>query len=220
MMGKIISSQGATVDGIISAAVFLNRFPEGKVTFVASPATAARELSCDRSSDRVYIVDMSVTEALAGSYHDRRKDQIVRFIDHHQASSYLAGISDIMIDEGRSAAGSLHLELGSEPSMDGIVALADLAEMSNTDVLQRTIDRHGRRSIEDEVNVLDMSWRADVNDDPFRLRAAKHLSKAVMPSKVPEVLARYEHVLELGIWPRALDRVRRSIEKRGPLGNL
>ena len=63
-----------------------------------------------------------------------------------------------------------------------------------------------------------MSWKANINDDPFRLRAAKHLSKAVMPSKVPEVLARYEQLLELGIWPRALDRVRRSIEKRGPLG--
>lgn len=203
------------VDGIISAAVFLEKRPGAEVTFVTSPPMAARALREDGSSSRICIADIALTDELAEAI--RSSERRVVLADHHPTSENIEGA---FIDMGRSAAGILHRRLGSSERMGDAVALADLYEMSDTDVLEDAARRHGRARLERECAVLDFAWRHNVEDDGFRFDAAAALSRGALPSEAPFILERFAEVQQGGRWNKALDRVRSRLEKRGTVGVL
>lgn len=205
------------LDGIISAAVFLERFPGAEVTFVTSPPSAARALREDASSSCIYIADLALTDELAGAVRSVAGERTVILADHHPADETVDGA---VIDEGRSAAGILHRCLGSSDLVKNAVALADMYEMSDTDVLEDVVQQYGGVRLEEECTVLDFAWRDNVEDDGFRLEAATALSKGALPSEVPFILERFMKVKEGGRWNKALDRVRARLEKKGSVGVL
>lgn len=205
------------MDGIISAAVFLERFPGAEVAFVTSPPAAARALREDGPWSCVYVVDIALTEELAEAVRSQSGKRSVVLADHHPADEAVEGA---VIDEGRSAASILHRCLGSSERVRRAVALADLYEMSDTDILGDVVRTCGRARLEEECAVLDFAWRHNVEDDGFRLRAAAALSEGALPSEVPFILERYVKVKEGGRWNKALDRVRSRLEKKGSVGVL
>lgn len=205
------------MDGIISAAVFLERFPGAETIFVTSPPAAARALREDRSRSPIYIADLALTDELAGAIRSVPGERAVVFTDHHPTNEDVEGA---VIDESRSAAGILHRCLGSSARMRNAVALADLYERSGAEVLEDAARQHGRARLEEECTVLDFAWRHNVKDDEFRREAAAGLSRGLWPSEVPSVLERFMKVREGGRWNKALDRVRARLERRGAVGVL
>jgi len=68
--------------------------------------------------------------------------------------------------------------------------------------------------------VLDFSWRLDIDDDEFRTVAAKHLSDGSWPSQVPSIKRRYIQVVNERRWPKAVARVKASMEIQGEVAIL
>jgi oligoribonuclease NrnB/cAMP/cGMP phosphodiesterase (DHH superfamily) len=204
------------VDGIVSAAIFLDVFPNSRVSFVTSPTAGAKVFSKDEFSSRVFLVDLAVVPELARLMEQRRDSQDIFAIDHHQPSFLPESIQDVcMIREGMSAAGAMYRQFRSNGHMRKLVAIADLVEFCNTEVLQDQARTHGIRRIEEEARILDYSWRFNIEDDMFRLHASSHLASGCWPSEVGLIKRRYLQVQNEKRWPRALARVERGARVEG-----
>jgi oligoribonuclease NrnB/cAMP/cGMP phosphodiesterase (DHH superfamily) len=212
---KHIITRG-NVDGIVSAAIFLNRFPSAKVTFVTSPTAGAKALSLDTSSEQIYLVDIAPVPDLAEAVRTKRPRQSVIMVDHHPSS--LAVDCTALVREGVSAANVLFHHLRPEACLRRLVAVADLVEYMPTTLLDEEMKRYGRQRVDQESMVLDFAWRLIIDDDRFRYCAAKALSQGSWPSQVDAVRRRYIQVVNEKRWPRALAKVDSCIKVRGPLG--
>lgn len=202
------------LDGIVCAAVFLQRYPEGEVTFISSPPSAAEAAAVDRGSDRIFIADVPLTRELASVIE---LDPRIVVIDHHPPC---ADHERAIVDLSRSAAGVLHRHLGALPAVSLSVALADLYERSNSDLLAEQSRIHGREQIELEARILDFAWRSNVEDDAFRLEAARELAAGRWPSESEAIMERYRAVLSGDRWTKAVRRVREMLQVRGDLALL
>lgn len=212
---KHIITRG-NVDGIVSAALFLNRFPSAKVTFVTSPTAGAKALSMDRSSEQVYLVDIAPVPDLVEAVRSRRPRQSIIMVDHHPSS--LALECTTLVREGVSAANVLFHHLHPESCLRKLVALADIVEYMPTELLDEEMRRHGRATVDHEAMVLDFAWRLMIDDDHFRYSAARSLAGGLWPSQVDSVKRRYIQVVNEKRWPRALAKVDSCLKVRGPLG--
>ena len=205
------------VDGIVSAAIFLRRFPLSRVTFVTSPSAAAKALVKDRTSKLTYVVDLAPTREVVDVI--KGKDRMnVTIVDHHQPPEASKELGDLIIRKGMSAAGVLHEHLGMDEDLLELVALADLIEYCGSSVLQRNFNEHGRRRMFKESKILDFAWRLNILDDVFRLRAASKLSMGAWPSEVPLIHSRFLTVQNERRWPRALETVERGLRKLDNIG--
>lgn len=212
---KHIITRG-NVDGIVSAAIFLNRFPSAKVTFVTSPTAGAKVLSLDTSSDQIYLVDIAPVPDLVEAVRTKRPCQSLTLVDHHPSS--LTVDCTTLVKEGVSAANVLFHHLLPEVRLRKLVAVADLVEYMPTPLLDEEMLRYGRQRVDQESMVLDFAWRLIIDDDRFRYIAAKALAQGVWPSQVDSVRRRYIQVVNEKRWPRALAKVDSSMKVRGPLG--
>ncbi|NLX47935.1 MAG: DHH family phosphoesterase [Euryarchaeota archaeon] len=212
---KHIITRG-NVDGIVSAAIFLNRFPNAKVTFVTSPTAGARALSLDTASDHVYLVDIAPVPDLVQAVHGNRARQSITLVDHHP--SHLAVECTTLVREGVSAANVLFHHLGPDAGLRKLVAVADLVEYMPSALVDEEMRRYGRLRIDHEAMVLDFAWRLIIDDDRFRYSAAKQLARGTWPSQVDSVKRRYIQVVNEKRWPRALAKVDERLKVRGPLG--
>ena len=138
-------------------------------------------------------------------------------VDHHPADPVKVSNDHVYIDMSRSAAGSLHVVLGSDPNMEHIVALADHHERYDTCILQKETKKYGMSKIKDEADIFDRSWRSNITDDTFRLDAAKALSKGIWPSEAQEIYQRHCMIIKSGSWEKALDNVRAMLRAEGHL---
>jgi len=206
------------VDGLVSAALFLNRYPSAKVSFVTSPRAAGQSLARDRTSSEIFLVDIALVPDVLRSASSRRDHQRVLAIDHHPSSSgeEIDGVK--VVEEGMSAAGVLYHYLHSTPHLKRIVAIADLIEYCDTAVLTEVMRKHGAQKVDEESKVLDFSWRLDIEDDVFRSIACKHLAEGFWPSQVPAIKRRYVQVVNEQRWPKALARVKAGLKVQGPVG--
>lgn len=211
--GTRIITRG-NLDGIACAAVFLERFPEGEVTFVSSPPLAAEAVAGDMTSGSIFIADVPLTGELM-AIMDR--DPRVVLVDHHPAC---ADHPRAFVDLTRSAAGVLHDHLGASPVTAGAVALADLYEHSESGLLAMFTGGFGRERIELESRTLDFAWRFNVEDDAFRREAARALSRGLWPSESEAVMRRYGAVVNGDRWTKAVRRVQERLEVRGGLALL
>ncbi|MBI0583410.1 MAG: hypothetical protein ISF22_04200 [Methanomassiliicoccus sp.] len=202
------------LDGIACAAVFLDRFPSGEVTFVSSPHHALRELRSDRASARILLADIPLTPRLAV---EMEADSRTELVDHHPTD---IAAPRCTIDTGRSAAGVLHYYLGSSPRPAPAVALADLYERGESGPLAETITAYGAETLRAEARVLDFAWRHNIEDDRFRILAARSMSDGSWPSEVPEIRRRYEAMVAGGRWERAVQRAREGLSVHGGLAVL
>ncbi len=205
------------VDGIVSAALFLAQNPATKVSFVPSGDMAVDVLRKDISSERFYLVDLGLTPRFIKTLNDKAKtQQHVVYLDHHQQSEVLWDElhprTEGVIHQGISAAGIAYEYLGLNGAHKHLVALADHIEYCPSRLLEDTARVVGLPRIEEEARMLDHSWRFKVEDDRFRLTAARHLSKGVWPSEVSEIKGRYLQMQIEQRWERALDRVRDRVE--------
>lgn len=204
------------VDGIVSAAIFLDVFPGSRVSFVTSPTAGAKVLSKDEFSSRIYLVDLAVVPELAALMEKRREKQNIIAIDHHRPSFVPESIRDICtIKEGTSAAGAMYDQFKSNGHMRKLVAIADIVEFCNTDILREQASTHGLRRLEDEARMLDYSWRFNIEDDLFRFNASSHLASGRWPSEVGLIRRRYLQVQNEKRWPRALARVEQGVRVQG-----
>lgn len=197
------------LDGIVSAAVFLNRYPGSSVTFTTSPTSAARALSAERARE-VYVVDHSLTPDLVHAVEAALADRAVTVVDHHPCTS---PPPFAIIDDRTSAAGLLYHFLDGR-GLDGVVALADLYEMTSTQLLGRVTDAFGLERLEQEATVLDFAWRWNVEDDLFRQTAAALLAQGGLPSSHHAILERYRSVVRKGGWAGALETARKRMVVR------
>ncbi len=205
------------VDGIVSAALFLAQNPATKVSFVPSGDMAVDVLRKDISSERFYLVDLGLTPRFIKTLNDKVKSpQHVVYLDHHQQSEVLWDQLDPrtegVIHQGMSAAGVAYEYLGLNGAHKHLVALADQVEYCPSRLLEDTAQVVGLERIEEEARMIDFAWRYKVEDDRFRLTAARHLSKGIWPSEVAEIKGRYYQMQIERRWERALDRVRDRIE--------
>jgi hypothetical protein len=206
------------VDGIVSAAIFLDFFPNSRVSFVTSPTAGAKALSKDVFSRRVFLVDLAIVPELARQIEERRDSQEIVAIDHHQPSFLPETLGNIcLISEGMSAAGATHRYFRSNGHMKKLVAIADLIEFCNTEILQDQAKIHGIGRLEEEARILDYSWRFNIEDDLFRLHASSHLSCGCWPSEVGLIKRRYLQVQNEKRWPRAIARVESGARVEGPV---
>ena len=212
---KHIITRG-NVDGIVSAAIFLNRFPQARVTFVTSPTAGARALAADSFSREVYMVDLAPVPELLEAARALSSGQSLTLVDHHPSS--LAVECQTLVEEGASAANLLFHHLSPEESMRKLVAVADLVEYMPTSLLARERRMYGRQRVDHESMVLDFSWRLMIDDDRFRYHAARQLARGLWPSQVDAVKRRYTQVVNEKRWPRALAKVDSCLKVRGPLG--
>jgi hypothetical protein len=201
------------VDGIVSSAFFLARFPRGRVTYVASPSLAVDVLRRDLSSRTFYLVDLGLTPALARTVRLKPKTrQLVTCIDHHQQTAQYAGLlgpgAGVIVREGVSAASVAHSVWGLGEDTGHLAAIADHVEYCASEHLARTAERVGLERLEQESRILDFAWRCQVDDDRFRANAARRLSAGLWPSEVEEVRRRYLKVVNEERWQRATERVR------------
>jgi len=204
------------VDGIVTAAFYLARMPDTKVSYVTSSSSAVDLLRRDLSSREFHLVDLGLTPKLAKTLNLKAKAGArVTFIDHHQQSPEHAGELDpsitVMLAEGASAAAMAHEHLGLNGHTSHLAALADYVEYCPTIRLRDAWRAHGRARIEEEARVLDFSWRLQVEDDRFRLLAARRLAAGAWPSEVPDIMRRYLQVRNEGRWERALERIRQRV---------
>jgi len=212
---KHIITRG-NVDGIVSAAVFLNRFPDARVTFVTSPTAGARALTADTASKDVFVVDLAPVPDMVDAAHKVRSGQLLTLVDHHPSS--LSVECETLVEEGVSAANVLFHHLRSEERMRKLVAVADLVEYMPTPLLDQEMRRFGRQRVDQESKVLDFSWRLMIDDDRFRYHAARQLARGLWPSQIDAVRRRYIQVVNEKRWPRALAKVDSCLKVRGPLG--
>ena len=201
------------LDGIVSAAVFLNRFPGSPIKFVTSPASAATMLH-SIGGDIVYLADLSLTPELTHTVE--HCDMEVRVIDHHPSTVR----ADYATIDTRVSAATLLYRVLEGRDMDDVVALADLYERCDTPLLSAAIARHGWEVLKHEAEVLDFAWRIGVGDDAFRLEAATLLSSGSLPSCHPSILQRYDAMVRGGGWDKALVSVREAMKFRGRIGVL
>jgi len=214
---KHIITRG-NVDGIVSAAIFLSRFPSAKVTFVTSPVAGAKALTLDTASEQIYLVDIAPVPELVEAVRAKRARCSPVLVDHHPPA--LAVACTALVREGVSAANVLFHHLGQEARLRKLVALADLIEYMPTALLDEEMRRFGRQRVDQEAMVLDFAWRLKIDDDHFRYLAAKQLAQGVWPSQVDAVRGRYIQVVNENRWPRALAKVDGALKVRGPLGIL
>ena len=207
------------VDGIVSTAIFLRRFPLSRVSFVTSPSAAAKALRRDRISKITYVVDLAPTrEVVEAIKAKERMDALV--VDHHQPPEASEGLDGMVIGSGMSAARVLHEHLGMEDELTDLVAIADLVEFCRSPGLERTLEEHGSKRVFRESKVLDFAWRLNIQDDMFRLRAASRLSNGGWPSEVPMIWSRFMTVQNERRWPKALQVVERRLKKIDNIGIL
>jgi hypothetical protein len=211
--GTRIITRG-NVDGIVCAAVFLERFPEGEVTFISSPPSAARAAAGDVTSTQMIIADVPLNEELLAIVDS---DPRITLVDHHPSC---ADHPRAFVDRTRSAAGVLHDRLGAVAGVASAVALADLYERSDSKLLARSVNEIGRERTELEARILDFAWRCNVADDAFRLVAARELSRGLRPSECEAIMKRYGAVMNGDRWAKAVRRVRDRLEVRGGLAIL
>jgi hypothetical protein len=215
--GRRLITRG-NVDGLACAAIVLREYPDSPISFVTSPTAGAAALSSGQEK-YVFLADLALVpemrQAIARWGHDRS----LVFIDHHPLPprAHLPIIT-AMVEESSSAAGLLHGMLGSAPQMDRMVAMADLIEGGNSTILSKETAVHGRERMEEECRLLDFAWRLDLDDDRFRMRTARELSKGRWPSEIGEIRGRHQAAQET--WRRALERVRKSMTVRGDVGIL
>lgn len=202
------------LDGIVCAAVFLGRHPEGEVTFISSPPSAAEAVAGDRGSGEIFIADVPLTGELA-TVLDR--DPRITVVDHHPPC---AGHQRAIVDRSRSAAGVLHRHLGGPPALSRAVALADLYERSDSDLLAEEVRVFGRERLETEARILDFAWRNNVEDDAFRLEAARELATGLWPSESEAIVERYRAVMSGDRWTKAVRQVGKMLQVRGDLALL
>lgn len=212
--GKHLITRG-NLDGIACAAVFLQQFPGSSVSFVTSPPAALRDLGAYNRPVEIYLADIPLTAELAEAMDARERPTVL--IDHHPTAHRS---EHAIIDLERSAAGVLHAFLEQPILSSNIAALADLYERSETFLLHSRSAISGRQRLEAEAAILDFAWRFNIEDDAFRLDAARSLSHGRWPSEVPLIAERWKAVLTSGRWGKALDQVRTGLEVRGSLGLL
>ena len=68
------------VNGIVSAAIFLNRYPNSRVSFITSPTAGAKALSMDFSSNEIYLSDVALVPDVAEAMETRKDRQKVFLI--------------------------------------------------------------------------------------------------------------------------------------------
>jgi hypothetical protein len=206
------------VDGIVSAALFLAHDPTTKVTFVPSGDMAVDVLRKDISSHAFYLVDLGLTPRLQKTLQDKSKTrQKVCYLDHHEQSSHpweeiASDRLEGEVRQGISAAGVAYDHLHLNGMHRHLVALADLVEYCPSPLLRDVESEVGTDRMTEEARMLDFAWRYRVEDDGFRLQAARRLAHGRWPSEVPEIRARYLQMVNEGRWDKALDRVRERIE--------
>lgn len=205
------------VDGIISAALFLARDPGTRVTFVPSGDMAVDVLRKDISSHEFTLVDLGLTPSLIKTINDKAKTrQRVCFLDHHQQSGEQFRLLDPRtgghVKQGVSAAGVAYEYLGLNGAHKHLVALADLVEYCPSPLLAHYEGLVGRPRMLEEARMMDFAWRFRVDDDRFRIQAARRLAMGKWPSEVPEVKARYLQMVNEQRWDHALERVRERVE--------
>jgi oligoribonuclease NrnB/cAMP/cGMP phosphodiesterase (DHH superfamily) len=203
------------VDGIVCASLFLRMFPHARVSFVTSPTAGARILSMDQNSSNVVLADLALIPELEKGIREILPEREVIVIDHHQPHATSAVQSILVVREGMSAASVLYHHLGLDDEMRKLVAIADLMEYCETDLLEEEIEAHGLKKVFDEARVLDFSWRLDIGDDLFRAQASARLSRGVWPSEVGMIKRRYLQVVNEQRWPKALARVSSNLLIRG-----
>lgn len=205
------------VDGIVSAALFLARDPATRVSFVPSGDLAVDVLRRDIGSSRFYLVDLGLTPRLIKTINDKAKGghQVV-YLDHHQHShdqwDELDSRTEGVVRQGISAAAVAYEYLGLNGAHRHLVALADKVEYCPTPLLRAVGREVGEDKLEEEARILDFAWRYRVDDDRFRLGAARRLAQGKWPSDVAEVVGRYRQMQVEGRWERSLERVRERVE--------
>jgi len=207
------------VDGIVSAAIFLNVYPASRVSFVTSPSAGARALAMDNSSSTIYLSDLAMVPELEARMCEAHERAEVVALDHHQAHDSPAE-DMVVVQEGVSAASVLYQHFHLNGQLRKLVAIADLVEFCRTPLLCEMQAYHGAKKVEDEAKVLDFSWRLDIDDDLYRAQASMHLSRGSWPSEVGMIKRRYLQVVNEQRWPKALARVESNITIRGSTGLL
>jgi single-stranded-DNA-specific exonuclease len=207
------------VDGIVSAALFLARDAGTRVSFVPSGDLAVDVLRKDISSRQFYLVDLGLTPRLIKTLNDKAKGgQRVCYLDHHQHSydlwDQLDPRTEGVVRQGISAAGVAYEYLGLNGLHKHLVAIADKVEFCPSRVLAAVEDEIGSARLDEEARILDFAWRFRVDDDRFRLAAARRLAQGKWPSDVAEVWGRYRQMRVEGRWEHALERVRERVELR------
>jgi single-stranded-DNA-specific exonuclease len=205
------------VDGIVSAALFLAKEPGTRVSFVPSGDMAVDVLRKDIASHEFYLVDLGLTPRLIKTLNDKAKTrQRVTYLDHHEQSDLQMGELDPdlegLVRQGVSAAGVAYDYLGLNGEHRHLVALADLVEYCPSELLGTVRRAVGGERLEEEARMLDFAWRFRVDDDRFRLQAARRLSAGRWPSEVQEIKARYLQMVNEHRWDKALERVRERVE--------
>jgi hypothetical protein len=206
------------VDGIVSAAVFLNCYPNSRVSFIVSPTAGARALSKDFTSNEIYLADVALVPDVAEAMATRRDRQKVFLIDHHPTPNDVCPNGITIIKEGMSAAGVLYHFLNPSNRMKKLVAIADLVEYFETPILAEIREDHGRQKVSEESRILDFSWRLNIEDDYFRMQAALHLSQGLWPSQVGPINRRFVQVVNEQRWPKALARAQSGMRVHGSVG--
>ncbi len=203
------------VDGIVCASLFLRMFPYARVSFVTSPTAGAKVLSLDQNSSKVVLADLALVPELEKGIMAIIPEREVITIDHHQPHATNDVRSTLVVREGMSAASVLYHHLGIDSEMRKLVAIADLMEYCETDLLEEETELHGLKRVFDEARVLDFSWRLDIGDDIFRAQASARLSRGIWPSEVGMIKRRYLQVVNEQRWPKALARVSSNLTIRG-----
>ncbi len=206
------------VDGIVSAAIFLNRYPSSRVSFITSPTAGARALSMDFTSNEIYLADVALVPDVAEAMATRKETQRVFLIDHHPTPNDACPHGLKVINEGMSAAGVLYHFLRSPNRLKKLVAIADLVEYFSTPILAEIVNDKGQQMVSEESRVLDFSWRLNIDDDCFRMQAAQHLSQGLWPSQVGLIKRRFIQVVNEQRWPKALARARAGMKVCGSVG--
>lgn len=207
------------VDGIVSAALFLAHDPSTRVSFVPSGDMAVDVLRKDIGSQELYLVDLGLTPRLIKTLNDKAKtNQRVVYLDHHQQSAEMWGELDArtegVVRQGISAAGVAYEYLGLNGDHKHLVAVADEVEYTPSSFHQAAAELVGLERLQQEAKMLDFSWRFRVEDDRFRLGAARRLAQGLWPSEIGEIKGRYHQMLIENRWERALERVRERVELR------
>lgn len=223
------------VDGILSSAFALAVHPGADVSYVPSTSRAVDRLRRDLSSDLFVLADLGRTPDLAKTLEAKDEaGQATLVLDHHprwtstDGARSLARPSGHHVDavQGPSAAAVTLSHFAGrnllQPSdrMQGLAAVADVADRCSSRHLEASVRRWGRRTIELEARTLDFAWRLEVEDDAFRGSAARRLAAGSWPSEIEEVRRRHRRVVQEGRWPRARRRARESLEVRGEVAVL
>jgi single-stranded-DNA-specific exonuclease len=221
---RVLYTRG-NVDGQIAGAMALRRHSATRIQFHSHSSKTIEELRRRIGESHITILDMGLDEALLSELNRKaRLGAHITYVDHHATSKpFLDRLHpniEAYHDESISAGHLAWSSFGAWADLESLAAIADAGDRIQT-LLRRSLeDTKGDDFLQHEAEVLDFSWRYNVQDDVYRHLTARRMACGLLPSQIAETRRRYAATRSSEAYQRACRLATENLLLRRNVGYL